>query len=202
MTPNNSIIRIALAASLAGHCLLLRVPGIRLPVASEKEPEAVHMTIELEEPFLLPEVDKIGDEQKLEERTTPLKKERLKQDAESGEVSVKDPVREQPEETVEAEDPARESMLRYRDMVKKRIEKVRRYPAWAEKRGIQGITEIGFVILSDGVARNVRVVCSSGSDILDREAARTIKRAGLFPPVPKEAEVSSVSMRVSILFSG
>jgi protein TonB len=202
MAPNNSVIRTALAASLAGHCLLLWMPGLDFAHAPDPGQEDVHMTIELEEPLLLPEVDRMGDERKLEEMTELREKQCPEPDAQRGDMPVKEEAGDHSRESAVTEEPASESMLRYRDMVKGRIEKTRRYPAFAQRRGIQGMAEIEFLILFNGRARDIRLVRSSGSKILDREAVRTIRRAAPFPPVPGGTKRPPISMRVAIMFSG
>jgi protein TonB len=51
------------------------------------------------------------------------------------------------------------------------------------------------------MGRDVRVVSSSGSKILDEEAVATVKRASPFHPVPKEISKSPIGMTVAIVFS-
>lgn len=92
-------------------------------------------------------------------------------------------------------------MLRYQDMIKQRIEEARRYPLWAKKQGIEGIVHINFTVLSTGLSRDIKLVRSSGSSILDKEAVTTIIRAEAFPPIPKEINSSSVRIEVAIVFA-
>lgn len=85
-------------------------------------------------------------------------------------------------------------------MVKQRIEEVRRYPPWAKRQGIEGTVYISFVVLSNGASRDIKIICSSDSKILDKEAVATIERASPFPPIPEELNRSFVSMEVAIIF--
>ncbi|MBI5183435.1 MAG: energy transducer TonB, partial [Nitrospinae bacterium] len=94
-----------------------------------------------------------------------------------------------------------EVMLRYQDMVKQRIEDVRRYPLVAKRQGIEGVVYLNFIILSDGLTQDVKIIHSSDSKILDDEAVATIKRANPFPPIPKEISTSQVEMEISIVFT-
>jgi len=92
-------------------------------------------------------------------------------------------------------------MLRYQDMVKQRIEAARRYPLWARKHGVEGITRISFVVSPQGEAGEITITGSSGSKMLDEESAATVKRASPFPSVPAELNSRHVGMEVSIVFS-
>lgn len=95
----------------------------------------------------------------------------------------------------------KEAIARYQDIVRQRIEQVKMYPLWAKKQGIEGITLICFTVLSDGTGHSVKIVRSSGSNILDEEAVSTIKRASPFPPVPKIMSGKLVRIELSIIFS-
>lgn len=97
--------------------------------------------------------------------------------------------------------PAQEVILRYQDMVKQRIEKVKRYPSWAKRQGIEGTVYLSFTILSNGTSQDIKIVRPSGFKILDDEAVTTIQRANPFPPIPKEIGTPSVQMEVSIVFT-
>lgn len=94
-----------------------------------------------------------------------------------------------------------EQMLRYQDMVKQKIEEARRYPLWARKQSIEGIVYINFIVLSNGLSQDIKIIRSAGSKSLDEEAVETIKRANPFPPIPKEINTAQVQMEVAIVFS-
>lgn len=64
------------------------------------------------------------------------------------------------------------------------IEPFRRYPEAARGQMLNGTVQLVFVLKRDGTLLDVRVLHSSGSPILDREAIDTIWRARPFPPVP------------------
>ena len=74
------------------------------------------------------------------------------------------------------------------------------YPPFARKHGIDGSACLGFIVLPDGSSRDIRLIRSSGSRLLDREAIATIERANPFPPVPGEISDSAVKMELSIVF--
>ncbi|MBI5695474.1 MAG: energy transducer TonB [Nitrospirae bacterium] len=63
------------------------------------------------------------------------------------------------------------------------------YPPLARKMGWEGKVTVSFVVSRDGSVHDVRVVQSSGRDVLDRNAADTVSKASPFPAPPVEAEV-------------
>ena len=69
------------------------------------------------------------------------------------------------------------------------IEKAINYPPLAKRRGIEGTATTEFTINSRGYPENIRIVRSSGSDILDTAAKNTVLRASPFPFVKGGIEV-------------
>lgn len=187
-------IGIAFLISLAGHCLFFGILGININFPSRDKPRDTIVRIELERPPLLPEIDKMGEEKKLkqaaEKAAEPMPEE----------VVMENPLRDAVQEKIELIDPAKEAMLRYQDMVKQRIESARRYPLWAKRQGIEGTVYMNFKVLSNGLGRDIRIIGSSGSPVLDEEAIKTIKRANPFPPIPSKINQDLVSMDVAIVF--
>jgi protein TonB len=68
--------------------------------------------------------------------------------------------------------------------LKNKIEYIWRYPQAAAERGIQGDLLLTFTIQRNGYVSEVRVVSTSGYEILDLEAVRAIKEASPFAPLP------------------
>jgi len=64
---SNKVIRITFIISLTGHCLLLGMPGFNLPSFQVEKPEEITVRIEIKKPSLLPKIDVMGDEKKLNE---------------------------------------------------------------------------------------------------------------------------------------
>jgi len=91
-------------------------------------------------------------------------------------------------------------MLQYQDMVKQRIEQARRYPLWAKKQGFEGVVGLKFAILSNGTAKNIRILNSSGYKTLDHAAVQAIKRVGRFPPIPDGMKTGWIQMELAIVF--
>jgi protein TonB len=174
------------------------MPGINIALHQDKQPADVVVRIEIEKPPLLPDIDVMGEEKKLKETVKEEKPPEPEPEEEIEEVIAERP--EPPKEIVEVIDPQDDAILRYQDMVKRKIQVSRRYPPWAKKQGFEGIVHITFVVLSNGEVKDITVRHSSGFKILDREAIATIKRASPFPLIPKNIHRLSLQMDVSIVF--
>jgi protein TonB len=68
--------------------------------------------------------------------------------------------------------------------MRKAIELVWNYPSEASMRGMQGEVGLEFAINKDGTAGRIRVLKSSGYDVLDRAIVEAIKLASPFSPLP------------------
>jgi len=174
--------------SLIGHGLFLGMPTFNLNTPKLERPKELTLQIEIEKPPRLPKVERMGEEKKfkLVNQSPSLPVTQIK--------TGKPANRQTGELTSEA-------MLRYQDMVKQRIEGGRRYPEWAKEQGIEGVAYLRFIVLANGNGREIKLIHSSGSKILDQEAIDTIKRASPFPPFPKEIANSSIQMEVSLVFT-
>lgn len=172
------MIKAAFLISFAGHCIFLSASGLNLRLPRhEKQPEDLAVELEIERPTLLPKIETIGEKKKLKEI----------------EEIQKEP---EPEHELQRQ----EVMLRYQDIIKQKIEEARRYPLWAKKQGIEGVVYLSFAVLSNGSCQDIKIIHSSGSATLDNEAVETIKRASLFPPIPKGINSPSIHIEVSIVF--
>ncbi len=192
----NRVIRTTFIISLISHGFFLAMPAFNTNVPKLEKPKELTLQIEIEKPSLLPKIERMGEEKKIKEVIEKAEPEKQAKEVALEEVSPQ-PVTER----VEVLNPADEAMLRYQDMVKQKIEEVKRYPGWAKKQGIEGIAHLEFVILANGRGQEIKLIRSSGSKILDQEAIATIKRASPFPPHPKEIASSSIQMEVSLVFT-
>lgn len=186
--------------------------------------------IRIEKPPLLPEIDLMSDEKKLKEiieaeeslpqieineqtedichdlseeflaveEDSPLEifsekefSEPEKKDEERGSADV---------EKIDIPEPDNEAMLRYQDMVKQKIESRRRYPSWARRQNMQGVSHIVFKLLPDGSASDLRLIKSSGFSILDNEALSTVGRAAPFDPMPPGFSRGYITIELEIVF--
>lgn len=73
--------------------------------------------------------------------------------------------------------------------IRARIERAKHYPELAQKSGIQGKALVHFQINDRGLAQDIILKVSSGSQILDQESLETIRRAGPYPEYPGSLEV-------------
>ncbi|MEW6087918.1 MAG: energy transducer TonB [bacterium] len=89
----------------------------------------------------------------------------------------------------------------YQGIIKQKIENSKTYPVMAQRHGIEGKIFVYFTISSNGLTDDIKIVSSSGSEILDKEAIAAVKRASPFPPIPKELNCSCLNIKVAIVFS-
>lgn len=74
--------------------------------------------------------------------------------------------------------------LPYYEQIRRQIDINWNYPLSALDRGLQGKAVIEFTISRDGQLESVRVIRSSGAQILDQEAVRAIMAAAPYKPIP------------------
>lgn len=213
------VVRITFLFSLLLHCSVLGVSGFDIHLDQEDERiEEVSIQLEIKKPPLLPKIDVMSEEKKITEvepeEASPPKpeppkekeeiiktKELVVDEIDASEVVVEEEAPEPIiEEKIEVPDPDKEAMLRYQDMVKQRIESCRRYPSWARKHEFEGASYVTFILLSNGMVRDIKLVHSSGFKILDKEAVSTVGRSIPFKPIPKEFKCSSMTMEVALVF--
>jgi protein TonB len=73
----------------------------------------------------------------------------------------------------------------YLDHIKLAIELTWNYPEEAARRGIQGEGVLSFTIGSTGELKEVRLLNTTGSKILDKRFIRAVSMASPFPPLPE-----------------
>lgn len=72
-----------------------------------------------------------------------------------------------------------------RDLIVKNL----KYPYTARQMGWKGSVTVGFVILENGTVETLRVIKSSGHDLLDERVVKTVRALQPFPRPPTRAEV-------------
>lgn len=92
--------------------------------------------------------------------------------------------------TIDSTERARQRYLKehftyIRDIITRNIS----YPFMARKMGWSGKVTVSFVITEDGSVRDIKIIESSGFDVLDRNAADTVRKVSPFPRPPVSAEV-------------
>jgi len=174
------------------------MPGINIILDQDQQPEDVVVRIEIEKFPLLPDINVMGEEKKLKEIDTQEKPQDPDLAGEIEELIPENP--EQCEELVKVINPQDEAILRYQDMVRRKIQQARKYPRWAKKQEYEGTSFVAFTLLSNGMIEDVRIVHSSGFDLLDQEAISTVKRASPFKPIPEKFNRSTLKMKLAIVF--
>lgn len=72
-----------------------------------------------------------------------------------------------------------------RDIITKNLS----YPYMARKMGWEGRVTVSFVVSEDGSASDIKIIESSGFDLLDKNAVDTVRKVSPFPRPPVRAEV-------------
>ena len=141
----------------------------------------------------------IFEEEPLEPLLEAVKEELIIHELVQNEKSLPDDLIEQ--EKVISDEVHDELLFRYKDLVKRKIEKARRYPYWARKKKIEGTVYVQFSIKRDGSYSDVTLIRTSGKSILDRESTKTIERVKRFPAIPEGIRFSSIVIEVPIVFN-
>ena len=74
----------------------------------------------------------------------------------------------------------------YAQLLLTRLQRAIVYPRRAQRRDIQGVVRVEVVLAASGTLKTVRLVGTSGSDILDDAALALVRRVAPFPPVPQD----------------
>ena len=88
----------------------------------------------------------------------------------------------------------------YLEIVKLKIESLKRYPKAARVMEIEGRVTISFIILPIGKAESIKVVKSSKFDILDTAALKAVKDASPFPKPPVRLFRGKIPLKITIVF--
>lgn len=97
--------------------------------------------------------------------------------------------------SLNTKDPA---YISYFNRIKQAIEQNWEYPELALRYGLQGRLSLEFAVNANGQLEHVRIVRSSGSQLLDDEAQRAIKAAAPFPPIPPWIKGTPLSISASM----
>lgn len=73
-------------------------------------------------------------------------------------------------------------LLKYKQALVAEIERHKFYPLRARRRGMEGVTIVGFIIDIQGIIKKVRIIQSSGHSLLDKTSLSAIEAIGRFPP--------------------
>jgi periplasmic protein TonB len=90
---------------------------------------------------------------------------------------------------------------RWKTQVVRLLERNKRYPSEARARRQEGVAQLAFSIDRQGQVISSRLVGSSGSSALDKEALELARRAQPFPPPPPELAGAQIELKVPIRFN-
>lgn len=93
-----------------------------------------------------------------------------------------------------------DSLEAFKAEVRRRIQQAQRYPRSAQVEGIEGQTEVEFVLRRDGTLESVEVIQPSGSRALDEAAVAAVKEAAPYPPLPESHRGERVFFRLDLIF--
>ena len=94
-----------------------------------------------------------------------------------------------------------DALKRFAAAVHRRIESNKRYPAAAQKVGIEGRAGVKMTILKDGRLKEVEILDSSGYEILDKAALQSVRDAAPFPAIPDAAKMEMIEVSVYLAFN-
>jgi len=88
----------------------------------------------------------------------------------------------------------------YFTRIKQLIDSQWEYPELALRYGLQGRLTLQFTITGNGRLEQLRLIRSSGSQLLDEEALRAIKAAAPFPPIPAWIKPNPLPIELSMIY--
>ena len=89
----------------------------------------------------------------------------------------------------------------YYRLILDRLERLKKYPSRARRRGDQGTVVLSFTLNRDGSLKHYEITRSSGSKALDIEVKKLIRRATPFPAIPKNISSDTLEVSVPISFA-
>jgi periplasmic protein TonB len=80
------------------------------------------------------------------------------------------------------------------------LDRYKRYPAWAERRGQEDVVQLQVRVDRDGQVVARRIVGGRGYALLDEEALALLARASPLPPPPPEVAERDLEFRLPVAF--
>ena len=90
---------------------------------------------------------------------------------------------------------------RFTDLIAAQLERYKRYPALAQRRGEQGVALLRFTLGRGGNVSNARIERSSGHPDLDAEVLALIHRAEPLPQIPADIAANTLDIQVPVAFA-
>ena len=181
----------ALFLSAALHAALIGT--LAYTAVTETEKNTSEKTIEItinntaQENQILPPVKKRAEETKLNKQEENNKTDYSPEGATAAPQGIK-------------EGHEGDSVMDYRDMVRRRLQENRRYPYAARSAGTEGSVGVIFSIKSGGGLGYASVESGSGSGVLDASAIEAVRGSSPFPPLPEEYTADEMEIRVNIIY--
>ncbi len=97
-------------------------------------------------------------------------------------------------------DNTHDMLSRYRNSIKELINSHKIYPRIARRKGIEGVVMVSFVILRNGLLKDIRLITSSDYEILDKAALETINNANPFLPFPDNINKKELWLKLALSF--
>ncbi|MCS7181470.1 MAG: energy transducer TonB [bacterium] len=88
----------------------------------------------------------------------------------------------------------------YFKLIKKKIDEKIFYPEIARRRNIEGKIKIQFILKKNGVLEELKILKSSGNEILDKTSLEIIKNASPFPEFPVDLNYEKISFIIEFNF--
>ena len=98
-------------------------------------------------------------------------------------------------------DTKEEKYVSYFSRIKQQIQRVWIYPAQGTKRALSGELTLKFEISKDGNLLSLRLVNTSGFDILDINATKAVKEAAPYYPFPATISKKKLSILATFIYS-
>ena len=98
-------------------------------------------------------------------------------------------------------DTKEEKYVSYFSRIKQQIQRVWIYPAQGAKKKLSGEVTLKFEISKDGNLLNLRLINTSGFDILDINATKAVKEAAPYYPFPATISKKKLSILATFIYS-
>ncbi|MDR1411254.1 MAG: TonB family protein [Spirochaetaceae bacterium] len=176
-----SLVNIALIEPAAPEPPPSRPEPILLPEAPSPEPLPVPDNAPAENYIITTEEETAAADREAQDPAPPVQAESAGPGGRAAESSGR---------TAEAAALTAEYVKRNYNYIQRRIRDRLVYPSPARRAGIQGVTEVSFIIHEDGRVSAVTVRAGSGHAVLDEAAVATILAAAPFPAPPAAARIA------------
>jgi protein TonB len=94
-----------------------------------------------------------------------------------------------------------QTVPRFTDLIAAQLERYKRYPATAQRRGEQGVALVRFTLDRAGAVSNARIERGSGFSDLDAEVLALVHRAEPLPQIPATIAAGTLDIVVPVRFA-